>query len=68
MSRILLTVAYTTLAWLLFFADVKDVASMNPLQSLLVLVVLVIGIPKGALLTQRFLRRLGKEWTEYQKG
>lgn len=41
---------------------------MNPLQSLLVLVVLVIGIPKAALLTQRFLRRLGKEWTEYQKG
>ena len=68
MSRILLTVAYTTLAWLLFFAGAKDVASMNPLQSLLVLVVLVIGIPKGALLTQRFLRRLGKEWTEYQKG
>ena len=68
MSRILLTVAYTTLAWLLFFADAKDVVSMNPLQSLLVLVVLVIGIPKGALLTQRFLRRLGKEWTEYQKG
>lgn len=68
MSRILLMVAYTTLAWLLFFADAKDVVSMNPLQSLLVLVVLVIGIPKGALLTQRFLRRLGKEWTEYQKG
>ena len=68
MSRILLMVAYTTLAWLLFFADAKDVASMNPLQSLLVLVVLVIGIPKAALLTQRFLRRLGKEWTAYQKG
>ena len=27
-------VAYTTLAWLLFFADAQDVASMNPLQSL----------------------------------
>ena len=44
-------VAYTTLAWLLFFADAQDVASMNPLQSLLVLIVLVIGIPKAALLT-----------------
>ena len=61
-------VAYTTLAWLLFFSDAQDVASMNPLQSLLVLIVLVIGIPKAALLTQRFLQRLGKEWTEYQKG
>lgn len=68
MSRILLTVAYTILAWLLFFADAQDVASMNPLQSLLVLVVLVIGIPKAALLTQRFLRRLGKEWTAYRNG
>ena len=60
-------VAYTTLAWLLFFADAK-VASMNPLQSLLVLIVLVIGIPKAALLTQRFLQRLGKEWTAYRNG
>lgn len=41
---------------------------MNPLQSLLVLVVLVIGIPKAALLTQRFLQRLGKEWTAYRNG
>ena len=68
MSRILLMVAYTTLAWLLFFVDAQDVASMNPLQSLLVLVVLVIGIPKAALLTQRFLQRLGREWTAYRNG
>ena len=61
-------VTYTTLAWLLFFADAKDVASMNPLQSFLVLVVLVIGIPKAALLTQRFLQRLGREWTAYRNG
>lgn len=62
MERILLTILYAFLAWLLYYAESAGDTWKDRLPSLFLFILLVGAIPEGVRLTRRFLHRLRRDW------
>lgn len=62
MERILLTILYAFLAWLLYYAESAGDNWKDRLPSLFLFMLLVGAIPEGVRLTRRFLHRLRRDW------
>lgn len=66
MERILLTILYAFLAWLLYYAESAGHNWKDRLPSLFLFMLLVGAIPEGVRLTRRFLHRLRRDWHSYR--
>lgn len=66
MERILLTILYAFLAWLLYYAESAGNNWKDRLPSLFLFMLLVGAIPEGVRLTRRFLHRLRRDWHSYR--
>ena len=66
MERILLTILYAFLAWLLYYAESAGDTWKDRLPSLFLFMLLVGAIPEGVRLTRRFLHRLRRDWHSYR--
>ena len=66
MERILLTILYAFLAWLLYYAESAGNNWKDRLPSLFLFMLLVGAIPEGVRLTRRLLHRLRRDWHSYR--
>ena len=66
MERILLTILYAFLAWLLYYAESAGGNWKDRLPSLFLFMLLVGAIPEGVRLTRRFLHRLRRDWHSHR--
>ena len=66
MERILLTILYAFLAWLLYYAESAGDTWKDCLPSLFLFVLLVGAIPEGVRLTRRLLHRLRRDWHSHR--
>ena len=66
MERILLTILYAFLAWLLYYAESAGDNWKDRLPSLFLFILLVGAIPEGVRLTRRLLHRLRRDWHSYR--
>ena len=66
MERILLTILYAFLAWLLYYAESAGDNWKDRLPILFLFMLLVGAIPEGVRLTRRFLHRLRRDWHSHR--
>ena len=66
MERILLTILYAFLAWLLYYAESAGDNWKDRLPSLFLFILLVGAIPEGVRLTRRLLHRLRRDWHSHR--
>ena len=66
MERILLTILYAFLAWLLYYAESAGDNWKDRLPSLFLFMLLVGAIPEGVRFTRRLLHRLRRDWHSYR--
>ena len=66
MERILLTILYAFLAWLLCYEESAGDNWKDRLPSLFLFVLLVGAIPEGLRLTRRLLHLLRRDWYSYR--
>ena len=66
MERILLTILYAFLAWLLYYAESAGDTWTDRLPSLFLFMLLVGAIPEGVRLTRRLLHRLRRDWHSHR--